>query len=103
MGVGKYSPTVSTSYMRSQEWWRSNGGGYGNGVDPQSDLDDDGYDSYGYSGEVGDCPDRAGYTEMDYMSSYEFDEDSDQLVHPLYDRVSGEWRGKLLGKLANLG
>lgn len=99
MGVGKYSPTVSTSYMRDQNWWRDNGGGFENGKNPDSDLDDDGYDSYGYSGEFGDGPDRAGFTEDQYATDYHYDDEYDILYHPTYDNVSAEWRYKVLGKL----
>lgn len=96
MGIGKYSPTVSASYMLDQKWWERNGGGYGNGKNPDSDNDDDGFDSYGYADLTG--PDRAGYTENDYMVG-SYDEESDVYSHDLYDSIAGEWRGKLLGDL----
>jgi hypothetical protein len=86
MSVGKYSPTVSRWYAKDQDWWKKNGGGFGNGIDPKSYDDDEGYDSYGYS-DNGDGEDRAGYSESDYGMDY--DEDSD--MYPTYERVSAEW------------
>jgi hypothetical protein len=97
MSVGKYSPTVSRSYARDQKWWVRNGGGYGYGKNPDSDNDDDGYDSYGYSGDCGDGPDRAGYDEMDYLTNGQYV--GDDYCYPLYDRVSDEWDNRLLGDL----
>lgn len=97
MGIGKYSPTVSASYMRDQQWWERNGGGYGNGKNPDSHDDDDGFDSYGYS-DGGQGVDRAGYTENDYAEG-EWDEALEDFHHDLYDRVAGEWSGRLLGDL----
>lgn len=67
-----------------QKWWYNNGGGYGSGIDPDSMCDDDGYDSYGYSGEDGCGPDRAGNTESDYMSGKWIDED---YRYPLAEEV----------------
>ena len=69
MSAGKYSPTVFSAYVSDQDWWEKNGGGFDNGVDPDSECDDDGYDSYGYSGRFGDGPDREGYTETNYLLS----------------------------------
>ena len=74
MSVGKYSPTVAAARAANQEWWHENGGGLVHGIHPDQDNDHDGYDSYGYSGRLGDSPDRAGYTEMDYLTSTEYDE-----------------------------
>lgn len=96
MSVGKYSPTVSYSYRQDQDWWEKNGGGYGNGKDPDSQLDDEGYDSYGYSGKFGDGPDRAGYTEEQYLEG-SYDEDGEFIGHLSYDRVAGDWSGIQLG------
>ncbi len=90
MGVGKYSPTVSTSYSRDQEWWYKNGGGFGNGKNPDSDLDDDGFDSYGYDN---DNIDRAGVSEISYMSTYSVDNEG-ELHYYLYEEVSMEWAGR---------
>jgi hypothetical protein len=94
MGVGKYSPTVSDSYALDQDWWKRNGGGYENGLDPKSENDNDGFDSYGYKD--GDGPDRAGNTEFNYMVG-EFH--GEEYTYDLYDSVSDEWRGRLLGDL----
>lgn len=97
MSVGKYSPTVSTSYSLDQTWWERNGGGFGNGKNPNSENDDDGFDSYGYAD--GDGDDRAGYSEMEYLTSSSYDEDTGICYYDLYDQISGEWRGKRLGDL----
>lgn len=96
MGVGKYSPTVTTSYARDQKWHEKNGGGYGNGVYPDSDNDDEGYDSYGYGGN-GCGPDRAGNTEDQYLTTRSRDSE-DNLRYPLYEQVSDDWSGIVLGK-----
>lgn len=94
MSAGKYSPTVSHSYATDQKWWYKNGGGYGNGVDPDSECDDDGYDSYGYSGQAGDGPDRAGHCENDYLLCVTWDND-DNYSYPLLEDVHYDWSGKL--------
>lgn len=93
MGVGKYSPTVSRWYADDQEWWYKNGGGFGNGIDPDSDCDDEGYDSYGYSGQYGTGTDRAGNTEDDYMVGEWVDlgEEGEYYTYPLYDDTANEW------------
>jgi hypothetical protein len=90
MSVGKYSPTVSASYARDQQWWKRHN------TDPQSWNDDEGYDSYGYS-EGGTGPDRAGYTEDQYASGE--DDGCGGWHYPLYERVSMEWQDRLLGDL----
>lgn len=92
MGVGKYSPTVSRSYSVDQNWFEKNGGGTENGIDPTSYNDDDGYDSYGYSGKFGDGPDRAGYTESDYARSYHVFDDG-EIQYSLYENISDEYSG----------
>lgn len=97
MGVAKYSPTVGASYARDQQWWKRNGGGYGNGRNPGAEEDDDGFDSYGYS-DGGSGPDRAGHTEEQYGDA-EW-EDGREPHYVLYERVSDEWRSRLLGDLA---
>lgn len=84
MGVGKYSPTVSSSYSQDQDWFEKNGGGFGNGMMPESQFDNQGYDSYGYSGYT--KRDRAGYTENDYLND-SFNDDH----LGLYDRVRDLW------------
>lgn len=89
MGIGKYSPTVSTSYSQDQEWYEKNGGGYGNGKDPESYYDDDGFDSYGYNAEGRD---RAGHHENDYPASFQWDNDS--AYYPLHEDVESEWSGR---------
>jgi len=87
MGVGKYSPTVNTAYAKNQNWWRENGGGnWENGNN--GNVDKDGYDAYGYGGEFGDGPDRAGYKECQYGEATVIGED---VYHDLYDEVYTDW------------
>jgi len=82
MAVGKYSPTVSRSYMNDRHWWRS--ASAGNAADP------DGYDSYGYS-QDGDGPDRAGNTELDYLEKW------DEIYgYYLYNETAREWQDKVI-------
>jgi hypothetical protein len=95
MGVGKYSPTVGTSYSKDQDWYEKNGGGYGNGKNPDADYDDDGYDSYGYNAEGYD---RAGNTEYHYESNYERDS-SDEFYYPLVESVQHDWSGRCILEL----
>ena len=106
MSLGKYSPTVSASYARDQKWWERNGGGYTNGKNPNSENDDDGFDSYGYHDHDG--PDRAGHTEDDYLEATieayrEADEAGIEDFHDegsIYFEVAREWRTRVLGDLA---
>ena len=93
MSVGNYSPTVSGWYAADPEWFIKNGGGLGNGFDPESDTDDEGYDRYGYSDYdedgayvLGGGVDRAGYTETDYLLDSKSDEGYD-----LYNTVQTAW------------
>ena len=73
MAQGKYSPTVSHWYDQNQNWHR--------GIRlPGSELDPEGFDSYGYN-PAG--KDRAGYTEDQYRGDDE-----------LYDRIWTEWLDK---------
>lgn len=93
MSAGKYSPTISYSYDMDQKWWYKNGGGYGNGINPDSECDDDGYDSYGYSGAGGEGPDRAGNCEDEYLTSGKWI--GDEYRYPLLEDVYADWSGKL--------
>jgi hypothetical protein len=97
MSAGKYSPTVSHSYDMDQKWWYKNGGGYGNGNNPDSECDNDGYDSYGYSGDLGQGPDRAGHCEDDYLGCGKWVEygDDEHYCYPLLEDVQDDWSGKL--------
>jgi hypothetical protein len=88
MGLAKYSPTVSSSYAKDQEWFEKNGGGFDNGLNPLSQGDNQGYDSYGYS--MYNDRDRAGNTESDYLCDSISNECESQ---PLYDRTSDAWGG----------
>ena len=81
MGAGKYSPTVTRAYMQDQEWHRK--------LQTETDWhDDEGYDSYGYHRDTE--LDRAGYSELDYLSSGRWDDED--FSYPLYDNVYSEWR-----------
>jgi hypothetical protein len=80
MSTGKYSPTVSAAYGADQEWHRK--------LRPEDDwYDDEGYDSYGYHKETE--KDRAGYSEWDYLSTFETD--GDYFHHSLYYYVQDQW------------
>jgi len=46
MAIGKYSPTVFARYIADENWFVKNGGGFGNGNNPESQYDNEGYDSY---------------------------------------------------------
>jgi hypothetical protein len=96
MSVGKYSPTVSFSYMKDQKWFEKNGGDFGNGVNPDSIYDNDGFDSYGYNSEN---IDRAGIHENDYMRFYTVLDD--ELEYTLYNDTYGEWCFKIIDKKEN--
>lgn len=93
MGVGKYSPTVSFSYRKDQEWFRKNC------IDPNSWYDRDGFDSYGYNEQE---VDRAGHHENDYLSDGKYCEHSDTVVYDLYEGVSDDWAGKFIPDLPDV-
>ena len=78
MAVGKYSPTITRAYMKSQTWWK--------GVDEFSLYDQDGYDSYGYNKEN---VDRAGNHENEYLNGQ--DDGMDGWEYPLYEDTGAEW------------
>lgn len=83
---GKYSPTVSTAYMRNQKWW-DNYAHAGKTSDEFVQYDPEGFDSYGYNK---DDIDRAGNHENDYMHNngdYNRDED----FNNEYDDASDDW------------
>ncbi len=81
MGVGKYSPTVNVAYSRDQEWHRKL-------RTEDSWYDDEGYDSYGYHKDTE--KDRAGYTEWDYLDTYETTIGG-YFYYSLNDHVGTEW------------
>lgn len=87
MGVGKYSPTVNRWYDQDQQWHDKH-------CAPDEWIDRDGYDMYGYHHVT--QKDRAGYTEMDYMSIWRRDE-HDDIEHTLYNRVYETWREPMPG------
>lgn len=91
MSVGKYSPTVSAAYANDQKWWERNGGENPSNLGKPSNVyfyDRDGYDSYGY--DVSEI-DRAGYTEMEYLGVSEWDPETQEHNHTLYDLVYDQW------------
>ncbi len=96
MSVGKYSPTVSAAYANDQKWWNRNGGEDPAKVDAPPTkhfyddyfFDNDGYDSYGYNVEA---IDRAGYTEDEYLGVSEWDQETEEYNHTLYDMVYDQW------------
>lgn len=91
MGIGKYSPTVSFSYRKSQKWWDQHQ------TDANSWYDQDGYDSYGYNAEG---KDRAGYTEEDYGNDGRYDHYSDCMVYDLHEHIESEWAGRWIPGLS---
>lgn len=89
MAIGKYSPTIMCSYKSDPDWFVKNGGGFNNGIDPQSDFDNDGFDSYGYN-KTGE--DRAGNTEDDYQNTVTYEMESP--YYYLFEKVYKDWLQK---------
>jgi len=89
MGICKYSPTVTKSYMVDRCWFDK-----APKHPEKCYMDADGYDSYGYKD--GDGPDRAGYTETDYMVTWDDYEESGMVDYYLYDRIAREWANKVI-------
>ena len=91
MSTGKYSPTVSRWYADDQEWFRKNGGGFANGINPNSELDDEGFDSYGYNDDVNgaDGVDRAGFSEGQYLTTGAWL--NEDYYPTLYNSILDEW------------
>ena len=92
MSIGKYSPTVSQAYQKSQNWWEQNGGNQENLF-----YDKEGFDSYGYNSKG---VDRAGYTEEDYMFGYIMTEENEPYYH-LFKEVLSNWQIDESGKPKN--
>lgn len=67
--LGKYSPTVSHAYFKSQSWWKP--------VDGMSYKDAEGFDQYGYNEEG---VDRAGFQEHHYYG-----------MNDLYEDTASDW------------
>jgi hypothetical protein len=63
--LGKYSPTVSHAYFKSQSWWKP--------VDERTFYDAEGFDQYGYDK---DNVDRAGCFEHHYYGDTDLYEDT---------------------------
>jgi hypothetical protein len=80
MSTGKYSPTVSAAYGADKEWHEKL-------CVENEQYDDEGYDSYGYNWP--DEKDRAGYTEWDYLSTFETE--GNYFHHSLYSYVGNQW------------
>lgn len=87
MSCGKYSPTVTESYCRDQDWWDK----HHNPDDDSSLFDADGFDSYGYNAAG---VDRAGHREEDYLGSGQWIDD--EYCYPLYEEVAFAWRRKII-------
>ena len=88
MGVGKYSPTVSTWYRRDRTWHERH-------CEPGRWIDRDGYDSYGYHHETE--LDRAGYSEWDYLGDgkwVRYGDDEEEFVYQLYEMIACEWQDR---------
>ena len=85
MGVGKYSPTVNTWYLKDQTW-------HDRHCEPNSFVDRDGYDMYGYHHETE--LDRAGYSEWDYLGDGKWvcaGTEWEEYVYDLYTDVAHDW------------
>jgi hypothetical protein len=82
MGVGKYSPTVSRSYMVDRDWWRK--------AAKDGAADPDGYDAYGYS-QNGEGPDRAGNSGLEYIQQW-----NEESGFYLYEQTAREWSAKVI-------
>jgi hypothetical protein len=80
MSTGKYSPTVSAAYGTDQEW-------HDKLLVENEQYDEDGYDRYGYNWP--EEKDRAGYTESEYLNTFETE--GDNFNHSLYYYVQREW------------
>jgi hypothetical protein len=63
--LGKYSPTVSMAYFKSQSWWKP--------ADEMAFYDAEGFDQYGYNK---DDVDRAGFKENAYYGDTDLYEDT---------------------------
>lgn len=87
MSLAKYSPTVNSLYRKDQQWFVKNGGGFDNGINKNSEFDNDGFDQYGYNE---NNIDRAGFLEDHYESSIIILNEQD-FHYPLYDKISEEW------------
>ena len=82
---GKYSPTVSTAYMKDQEWWSRYAA---ENVKAGNYYDPDGFDSYGY--DVNDV-DRAGNHESTYYCDDVDDYDNSLGSNWRYDQALFDW------------
>lgn len=61
------SPTVEYTASLDKEWFVKNGGGLGNGIDPDCEGDNEEYDREGYS--IVNGEDRAGFTASEYLNA----------------------------------
>lgn len=80
MSVGKYSPTVNMAYATDQNW-------YNRLQTDENWGDDEGYDKYGYHKDT--LKDRAGWSEWDYLNTFEMDDI--YVNHVLYTEVEDQW------------
>ena len=98
------SPTVTDWYRQcdrpqgqDRNWFKENGGDFKNGLNPNGEIDDDGYDKFGFSDSTtpdylhmasycdGEGPDRAGFTREDYKNNA-----------GLFQQIEEEWQGTQL-------
>jgi hypothetical protein len=86
MSCGKYSPTVSASYAKDQDWFERH-------CLPGEWYDIEGYDCYGYNT---NGIDRAGYREDDYLLSEWVD---DVYCYSLYEKINYKYHNIFLGDL----
>lgn len=84
MSNANVSPTISKLTLKKSNWFSLNGGGIGNGNNPKSIYDNDGFDVYGFSA---DGIDRAGVTLAQYKDPNSKGRDGVRL----YDSVAAYW------------
>lgn len=101
MSNANVSPTISKLTLKKSNWFSLNGGGIGNGNNPKSIYDNDGFDVFGYSSEG---LDRAGVSLAQYKDPTSKGRDGVKL----YDSVSAYWAStdiltmrKSVDKIAN--
>ena len=78
------SPTLENTARINKEWFAKNGGGLGNGIDLQSEADNDGFDHEGFS--VSNAEDRAGFTQSEYLNA-----PLNENLQTLYEEISESW------------
>lgn len=84
MSIAKQSPTISELTLTKSNWFALNGGGFGNGNNPKSIYDNDGFDIHGYNV---DGLDRAGVSYAQYQDPNSKGREGVKL----YDSVKAHW------------